>query len=171
MDHTIARTRAFSLIELIVGMTAGAVVFALAISTIERTMQLSRDSSERAEHQLAVDHFGQLLRSDAHAANEFRLITQDSEVQLTLKGNSSPEIAYRFVDSTITRVTTSADSSKVHRENFRLASNCKVRVDKVDAQRIELAIVRQTPEGELLDSRIAARLARLVSLQSIKKGE
>lgn len=161
----------FTLMELVVGMTAGVIVFALAINTVEQTMKVSRDASAQSEHRLAVARFGQHLRSDAHSASAIESANQDSLVRLTLTGESLPKIVYTFDGSTITRESPSTTSTNVLRETYRLASNCKVRIDQADSERVSVSVLRQIPDGEMLDSRIAARAARWLPLQPFKKGE
>ncbi len=163
----------FSLIELIVTMTAGAIVFGLSVSAVDRTMKLSQDASARAEHQLALARLGRQLRSDVHAADDFHSITENSTIRLEMKSEQSTTVTYKFNGSTVTRESTQKGTTAVSRETYRLAGTSRVRLDAdpAAANRLELAIVRQTPEGDVLESRIVARAARLIPLQTLKKGQ
>lgn len=163
----------FSLVELIVTMTAGAIVFGLSISAVERTMKLSKDASARAEHQLTVARLGRQLRSDVHAANGFHSITENSTIRLEMVSDQSPTVTYKITGSTVTRESTQKGSTIVSRETFRLADTCRVRMDvnPAEASRLDMAFVRLTPEGEMLEGHIVARPARLFPLQTLKKGQ
>lgn len=163
----------FSLVELIVTMTAGAVVFALSINAVERTMKLSKDASARAEHQLTVARLGRQLRSDVHAANGFHSITENSTIRLEMVSDQSPTVTYKFTGSTVTRESTQKGATVISRETFRLADTYRVRLDvnPAEANRLDMAFVRLTPEGEKLEGHIVARPARLFPLQTLKKGQ
>ena len=160
----------FSLVELVVSMTGGAAIFCLAIGTVQQTLRLSKEGSARAEHQLAVARLGQQFRSDVHRLSEFRLVN-DASPEVTIKSENEAPVIYKVAGASVTREVIKTASSAVAREIYRLDSRCSVRFESADDQHMSLVIVRNSPDGEMLENRIVARTGRLFALQTVKKGQ
>lgn len=165
------KRRAFSLVELVIGMTCGAIVFALAIRTVEQTMKLSNDSSARSQHQMTLARLQNHLRNDVHDASAAQLSKDDASPQLTLQYGAARSIRYNVEGSTVTRISSDDEANVIERETYRLAKECRVRFEASEKMRVKMSVTRQTLAGEMLESRLAARVNRLASLQNTQKGE
>ncbi len=151
---------AFTLAELIVAMTTSAVLFMLAIGVVERVMKLSTDAGARAEHQASLARLGSQLRNDVHAAKEVDVTTDDSGLRLTLKDSQNQTILYTVSGAVVTRESDAEGSAAKVRETYRLAKASRVRIETEEGQKVITTIARVTPEGEVLESRVAARVGR-----------
>ena len=159
-----------SLVELIVSMTGGAVVFCLAVGTLEQTMKLSKDGAARTEHQATLARLSQQFRNDVHASSEFQL-TDQAIPELVLRRSQSPTVHYKVAGAIVTREELREGSNRAAREEYRLAESSSVSLAVDPDNRLELKIMRRTADGDIPEGHVVARLNRLTSLQQLEKEE
>jgi prepilin-type N-terminal cleavage/methylation domain-containing protein len=113
------RRNAFSLTEVLVVVSIGSTVMALAVSTVHRAMQVSDMAQCYGQQSLHVNRFLDQFRSDVHLGVDIEF---HSDQSLTIELADHSEIVYRVDASSIFRDQRSPEGAPI-REAIPLAKN------------------------------------------------
>ncbi|MGI9455342.1 MAG: PulJ/GspJ family protein [Aeoliella sp.] len=155
---------AFTLVELLISMSIGATLMALAIGVVHRTMNLqSAARAQEASHRAAAQ-LSRQFRRDIHRSASVAL--NDGGVTLSVETPSGIlPTTYAFDDGTLIREQIKGDGRR-HREQYHFGRHAQfdIRVEP-EPRRIVLTvekavIARETPRVLLHCEAVVGRLAQ-----------
>ncbi len=116
------RTKAFSLVEMLMTMTMGSSLMLLAIGLVHQSLSLSKIGKARSEHDNSVNRLAHQFRTDVHSASAALAASADS-LQLTM--SNSTTVTYRATESSVERQQTAIAGPQAY-ERFQFESLCSV---------------------------------------------
>jgi prepilin-type N-terminal cleavage/methylation domain-containing protein len=153
----------FTLVELLVTMTAGSMLLLLAIEVLHRSMTSASHLEDIGRSQSSWARLGNQLRHDVHGASRAELVGA-SALQLHYK--SGAQIEYLIDGTQVRRVATDESTDKQANERYRFNSQQIVSFQQWDEPpRVEVKLDRQVPEGLRLDGRVVAFVGRMLALE------
>ena len=149
--------RGFSLIEMLLTMTVGSALMALAMTLLQQAMTLSSQTRRQCDSDRATHRLCEQFRRDAHTASAVTTNTSDETV-FTVDSDS---VIYRVLDGTVTRTK----STHQEKERYDLGAAASVTIEMLDQpERISLTVRRQPTlkhVGPRIDRQIAVTVGRL----------
>ncbi|CAN5872452.1 hypothetical protein BH23PLA1_BH23PLA1_14550 [soil metagenome] len=134
--------RAFTLIEMIVSMTAGAIVLGLCAGLIHSLLRLERTSREGLIESASLARLDHEFRLDIHACKDYSIVEANEgdgpRIELSLPGDE--RIEYQAVDEGILRIRRS-DGDRVRRELYRLGQEPSIRWEIESQEDVDLLIL------------------------------
>ena len=133
--RTITR-RAFTLVELVVVMSAGSVVMMLAIGSVHQAMALSAESRQRADHQRVAVRLASEFRQDVH-----RAVNASESLQRVLLTMSDQSIVkYESKGNRVVRSVTRAEVT-TYQDIFELRESCQSSLETIEnPERVVLVV-------------------------------
>ena len=125
--------RGFTLLELLLVITAGGMLSLVAIGLVHRTMRLNSLSREQIDLQAKTARFTRQLRRDVHRSESARL-SNDGLQTLTLATN--PPAIYTFSPTAVLRRKSLADGRE-HRETYRFGDDTTYLLS-IDSGRVDV---------------------------------
>ena len=154
------RSRAFTLVEMLMTMTMGSSLMLLAIGLVHQSMAVSKLSKTREEHSRSLARLAQQFRSDVHLATALVSVSPDS-VSLQLADEST--VIYQRDAANVTRET-SGPNREMARELYSFDERCVATfANEADPNRVRLQVERRLENTEVpsqLDLRVIAVVGR-----------
>jgi prepilin-type N-terminal cleavage/methylation domain-containing protein len=155
--------RGFSLIEMLVAITVGTVIFGIAVGTLHLLLRAEHTGRDRLYQTWTLGRLAEQFRSDIHAA--VRPIPGDDarqeEWQFALAGDRI--VTYRALPGEVEREQHTA-GKLVHRESYVLPSGCSatiaVRSETLPAVASLVITGNGTPPAAAGDMSVAAVLGK-----------
>lgn len=143
----------FTLIEMLVVMTAGMTVLMLAIGMIQKSMHLAAVNRTKMDQSTVTDRFLREFRRDAHQAVSFEL---DQELMFLLPTGS--QVRYTIDANTVTRILI-VESKTAAKEVFDIGDDRQATFASAEPERISLRIETIKPATRL-DRHVTAVVGR-----------
>ncbi len=160
------RTRAFTLIEMLMTMTMGSSLMLLAIGLVHQSLSLSKLGKVRGEHDLTVSRLAQQFRADVHSAATVKAASADS---LQLEMPDGTAITYSVKDATLQRFRTTIEGVNGY-EQFRFEPLCRVQFRSQTADEVVLLqLERRNVDQQVpprVELQVASRVGRWRELES-----
>lgn len=160
------RRHAFTLVELIIALSASSVLMVLAIGLVHRSMSASSLAKGRADDQQTLVRLSNQFRKDVHASSAAEL--SDSN-QLRLQRPQGHSIDYA-IDGSRCQREESLENGRRHRETYRLNQDSQLAFSQLsDPERVTLVVTRQwrgRREPALVDAHVEAVVGGRLTLQS-----
>lgn len=130
----------FSLIELLVVMTAGSSIMLLAISLLQQSMRVSSDFQDRTDSNRVLNHLANQLRRDVWNASRAEQPTDE----LMILTHARTQVRYNTEPGSITRTET-RNGEMIRGEVFRLSPSVDFNVSISEStERIEVLLTRDS---------------------------
>ncbi len=150
-----------TLIELVVSMTAGGTLMALAMGLVHQSMTWSSIGNSRAAHDRECQRMVDQFRSDVHRSDQ--VVNGESKFQL-LRGDEL-SVIYKTEANKITRTEADEDDT-VRRESYTLADSYTASFDYSESKNEASLSIRFDTDSYGYESRIdrhaIAKLSRLL---------
>lgn len=146
----------FTLIELIVFISVGSVIFFLSIQLIHLSMQISQKAKEQWQQDATLSRLSRDFRQDARQAIGFDL---SSKTQLSIDSRSGPSVEWRVEDGRVRRLIQQDQKTAI--EDYPLAR------DYIASLELEptLKIIRLTVHRVSETMEQLTRIERLIECQ------
>lgn len=136
------RQRAFTLIELVVTMTASMTLMVVTIGMIARCMQFASAARSRTNQSMIADRLMREFRLDAHRSFAVQV---DDDAEFALPDGST--IRYHADDDSVVVREQTKDSQRVAIDRFDLGSEHRIVFrSESDPRRVTVSLTTRTPE-------------------------
>lgn len=170
---------AFTLIEMVLTLTASSTLMVLAVSLISQSMSIARTAEERVDQVRTTTRLARQFREDVHAAIS---IEDSADDLLVFRSTDQSRVTYRIASHQIVRESQpverdqsissyassqssssrSTDNNRRQFERYELADNTSAAFEMLSGpERIELTLMRGQPETSAV-RRMDLRLVALV---------
>jgi len=159
------RSKAFSLIEMLMTMTMGSSLMLLAIGLVHQSLSLSKLGKARSEHDNSLNRLAQQFRSDAHSASAVLAASAES---LQLSMPDSTTVTYRAEESSVRREQTALEGPQSH-ERFQFEPLCNIQFRvPADSSLAQFQLERNFKNHEFpvrIDLQVIAQVGRWQKLE------
>lgn len=110
------RSKAFSLVEVLIVLSIGSTVLAISVGTVHQAMQVAKTAQDHAQRSLHSSRFVEQFRNDVHLGVA---VTLHANQSLTIGMDDRSEIVYAIEKSRVTREQKLSDG-KTRRDTLTL---------------------------------------------------
>jgi type II secretory pathway pseudopilin PulG len=143
----------FTLIEVLVFISVGSIIFFLAIQLIHLSMLISRTANEQREHDAVLSRLARNFRRDMHHATAIELVSATQLLTDTGRGQS---VIWELDDQRVRRSSQLGQQPSI--EDYRLGDHYQVKIEHEPANKlIRLRVSRKSEVAEPM-----SRVERLV---------
>lgn len=153
-----SRERAFTLVELLVTLSAGSAMMVMAISTVHQAMQFSTLCRDRADAGRSMARLAEQLRYDVHRAEK---ATVDSEQSVTIRLPDGSTVTYKINGNRVTREQPLA-SGETWREVYRFSEKQRGKFSAMDDPKRVMAVIEFDAGLKNFEPRIDRQIAVVV---------
>ena len=161
-----SKRQAFTLVELMIMLSASSVLMALAVGLVHRSMSASSLAKARANHQRALVRLADQFRNDIHQGDAVDQLNAD---RLTLRLANGRLVDY-VVENRHCRRQESLGDDRRSLETFELLSGARVAFEQDDKPaRVTLTVTREAAghgAEPLVDAHVEAILGRRPKLHN-----